>query len=102
MDKRKTNTSVALLIQQRIDLLIEIEKGKMDLPEATRRLRECTGLTQFEYAKLVKVAARALIDLERGVGNPTLGTLRKIAAPFGLEVRYMPKKPHGRVRSAPG
>ena len=69
--------------------------------EATRRLRECTGLTQFEYAKLVKVAARALIDLERGVGNPTLGTLRKIAAPFGLEVRYMPKKPRGWVQPRP-
>jgi transcriptional regulator with XRE-family HTH domain len=49
-------------------------------------MRKAVGLTQTEYARLAGVAPRVLIDLERGVGNPTLKTLEKLAAPFGLRV----------------
>jgi len=50
-----------------------------------RRMRKLTGLTQPECAKLTAVAPRVLIDIERGVGNPTLASLQRIAEPFGLE-----------------
>ncbi len=49
-------------------------------------MRRITGLTQPEYARLVGVAPRALIDVERGVANPTLETLEKIGRSFGLRV----------------
>jgi transcriptional regulator with XRE-family HTH domain len=56
------------------------------LPDTVRRMRKSIGLTQTEYAKLAGVAPRVLMDLERGAGNPTLNTLEKLAAPFGLRV----------------
>jgi transcriptional regulator with XRE-family HTH domain len=49
-------------------------------------MRKVTGRTQAEYARLVGVAPRVLIDFERGAGNPTVATLEKILAPFGLEL----------------
>ncbi|MFP4350930.1 MAG: hypothetical protein ACLFQY_21780 [Desulfococcaceae bacterium] len=38
------------------------------------------------------MAPGVLIDLERGVGNPTLKTLEKLAAPFGLQVGLVRKQ----------
>jgi len=71
----------------------DLDDGRLtDLPGAVRQMRKTTGLTQTEYAKLVGIAPRVLIDLERGVGNPTLKTLEKLAAPFGLCVGLLRKK----------
>jgi transcriptional regulator with XRE-family HTH domain len=65
----------------------DLDEGRLtDLPDTLRRMRKAIGLTQTEYARLAGVAPRVLIDLERGVGNPTLKTLEKLAAPFGLRV----------------
>lgn len=66
-----------------------------DLPETVRRMRKSIGLTQTEYAKLVGVAPRVLMDLERGVGNPTFNTLERLAAPFGLRVGLVRKDRNG-------
>lgn len=63
-----------------------------DLPETVRRMRKSISLTQTEYAKLAGVAPRVLMDLERGAGNPTLKTLEKLAAPFGLRVGLLHRK----------
>ncbi|MFP4308360.1 MAG: helix-turn-helix domain-containing protein [Desulfococcaceae bacterium] len=69
-----------------------LEAGEMaDLPETVRRMRKSIGLTQTQYAKLAGVAPRVLMDLERGAGNPTLKTLEKLAAPFGLQVGLVSK-----------
>jgi DNA-binding XRE family transcriptional regulator len=63
----------------------DLDEGRLtSLSDTVRRMRKSIGLTQTDYAKLVGIAPRVLIDLERGVGNPTLKTLEKIAAPFGL------------------
>ncbi len=70
----------------------DLDEGRLtNLPGAVRQMRKTTGLTQAEYAKLVGIAPRVLIDLERGVGNPTLKTLEKLAAPFGLRVSLVRK-----------
>ena len=77
----------------RRDFFDDVDQGRLDnLPDTVRRMRKAVGLTQTEYAKLVRVAPRVLIDLERGVGNPTLKSLEKIAAPFGLRVGLVRKK----------
>ncbi len=63
----------------------DLDEGRLtNLPGTIRQMRKTTGLTQAEYAKLVGIAPRVLMDLERGVGNPTLKTLEKLVAPFGL------------------
>ncbi len=71
----------------------DLDQGRLtSLPDTIRRMRKSVGLTQTEYARLVGVAPRVLIDLERGVGNPTLKTLAKLAAPFGLRVGLVRKE----------
>ncbi len=66
----------------------DLDEGRLttNLPDAIRRMRKTIGVTQVEYAKIAGIAPRVLIDLERGVGNPTLKTLEKIVSPFGLQI----------------
>jgi len=62
------------------------------LSELIKNMRHITNKTQIEYAKLIGVAPRIIIDLENGKGNPTLSTLNKIARPFGYEVSFSKMK----------
>lgn len=66
----------------------QITDKKLTLAETVKAMRAILGMTQPEYAKFVGIAPRIIIDLERGVGNPTLGTLRKIGKPFRLDVVF--------------
>ena len=70
----------------RFEFYADIEAGKLSLRDTLRAMRKIAGMTQTEYAKFVGVAPRIIIDLERGVGNPTLSTLEKIGRPFRLKV----------------
>lgn len=70
----------------REELYERVGLGTISLPDAVRMMRKIAGTTQIEYARSVGISARVLIELERGIGNPTLKTLEKILAPFGLEV----------------
>jgi len=63
-----------------------VDKGDIGLVEAVKTMRKIAGKTQVEYARLVGVSPRILMELERGTGNPTLETLRKILRPFRLDV----------------
>jgi transcriptional regulator with XRE-family HTH domain len=70
----------------REELYRRVKLGDLDLAEAVRLMRRIAGKTQAEYAKLVGVSPRVLIDFERGVGNPTVRTLRRMLEPFGLDL----------------
>lgn len=70
----------------RRELYALIERGELGLVEAVRMMRKVAGKTQAEYARLVGISPRVLIDFERGVGNPGLKTLERILAPFNLEL----------------
>ncbi len=61
---------------------------KLTLAETVKTMRTIVGMTQPEYAKFVGIAPRIIIDLERGVGNPTLETLKKIGKPFRLSIIF--------------
>jgi transcriptional regulator with XRE-family HTH domain len=78
----KTEDRAAL----RRELYERIDRGSIGLVEAVRVMRKVAGKTQAEYARLVGISPRVLIDFERGVGNPGLRTLEKILAPFNLEL----------------
>ncbi len=83
----KTKKNKAHLNELRYAFFKDLDEGNLsDLFDTIRRMRKITGLTQPEYAKLIRIAPRVLIDIERGVGNPTLKTLNKIAEPFGLRI----------------
>jgi len=73
-------------------LYTDIEAGVLTLGQATRRMRRIVGMTQSEYAeKVLKIYPRVLMEIERDRGNPTLETLEKIAAPFGLTLGFVRK-----------
>jgi len=66
----------------------QLTNKKLTLAETVKTMRAIVGMTQPEYAKFVGIAPRIIIDLERGVGNPTLETLRKIGKPFRLDITF--------------
>ena len=70
----------------RRELYARIDRGDVALVEAVKTMRKIIDKTQVEYAHLVGVSPRILKELERGVGNPTLETIRKILRPFRLDV----------------
>jgi len=61
----------------------------MSIAEAVRTMRRISGLTQAEFAERVAgISLTALAQIERGEANPTVSTLSKIGAAFGLEIGY--------------
>jgi len=71
-----------------IELYDALERGELSLQDASKRMRRIIGMSQSAYAKLIGLSAQALMDFERGKGNPTLKSLNAIARPFGLEVGF--------------
>lgn len=95
-----TTHTTGTAAQQRRRLAHELAQGQWTLAEACRRLRETTGLNQKLFARMLGIAERTYIDLERGVGNPTLETLEKIGQPFGWRLTFAPMhhpRPHRRA-----
>jgi DNA-binding XRE family transcriptional regulator len=68
----------------RIQVIAALHAGKLELPEAVKQLRRLTGETQIEFAKRHGVAERTYLNFERGSGNPTWATLKKICSALGL------------------
>ena len=53
---------------------------------------EDLGLTQPEFAAHRGISVQALRQIESGRGNPTVETLDKIVAVFGLQVGFVPRR----------
>lgn len=88
-DEKKRTSSKASKEKRaalRTELYARAERGDLDLREAVRMMRKIAGRSQADYARMVGVSPRVLIEFERGIGNPTLKTLEKILAPFALEL----------------
>lgn len=87
MDKRFKPSSSAQQLEQRMALIADIEATPgMPLAEAVRMVRTRLRLTQTEFAKLTKVAARTLMDIEAGRANPSMATANKLLSPMGLRL----------------
>lgn len=89
--------------EKKLELQRQLVDGELTLGQAARNMRKIVGMTQEDYAKnILGVAPRALMEVERNKGNPTLETLKKIARPFGLEVEFIlpasRRPPKGGVR----
>jgi len=76
----------------RLQLADDIKNSRLTLAESTRVMRKISGMTQIEYAALLKISPRILIDIENGHGNPRMSTLNKLAAPFGLEISFIKRE----------
>jgi y4mF family transcriptional regulator len=60
----------------------------MELKEIMKERRETLALTQQDLAEMAQVGLATVKDIERGKGNPSLGTVKKILDVLGLEIIY--------------
>jgi transcriptional regulator with XRE-family HTH domain len=66
--------------------------GLPSLGRVIKERRKSLGITQPHLAELAGVNVNTLYKLERGISNPTIEVLVKIAEVLGLEVRLDVKK----------
>jgi transcriptional regulator with XRE-family HTH domain len=64
----------------------------MHLGKTIKQRRKELGITQPHLAELAQVSTNTLYQLERGISNPSLLVLSKIADVLGLELRLVVKK----------
>ncbi len=74
------------------------------IPQKIRTLRQAKGLTLKELADKTQTTAGYISQLERGLVDPSLSTLRKIAAVldtplFGLWIPVRPSPPWSVLRN---
>lgn len=67
------------------DIVLRHVRGEESLGIAIRRLRlEVTGLDQDSFAAMCKMSTKALYQVEKDKGNPTIKTIDGILRKFGL------------------
>ena len=54
--------------------------------------RVMLGLTQEDLAEMAGVSLATIKDIDRGVGNPSLHILEKIAEVLGMEIQVNAKR----------
>lgn len=60
----------------------------MDLGETMKMRRNFLKLSQQDLAEIAGVSLATVKDIERGKGNPSLNTVKKILDVLGLEIEY--------------
>ena len=90
VDKRVKNRDNDALRELRDQLYQDAPRGAMTLGDAVKAMRKISGLTQDEFARHRGVSLPSLKQIERGIGNPTVETLNKLAAVYGLRVGLVP------------
>lgn len=60
----------------------------MDIRQIMKSRREFLGLSQEDLAQMAGISPATAKDIERGKGNPSLSTLKKILDVLGMEIEY--------------
>ncbi len=92
-DKRIKNRDNDALRALREQLYRSAPRGEQSLSDTIKTMRKISGLTQAEFARHRGVSLPSLRQIERGCGNPTVETLNKLAAVYGLRVGLVPNIP---------
>ena len=64
----------------------------MDISTILKERRATLNISQQELSEMAGVSLATIKDLERGVGNPSLKTLERIAVVLGLEISITRKR----------
>jgi len=64
----------------------------MDLKDLMKERREVLSLTQQDLAEMAQVGVATVKDIERGQGNPSLRTIKKILDVLGIEMIFQVRK----------
>ena len=67
-----------------------VSSGELSIGQAVAAMRKISRLTQPEFAAHRGISVQALRQIESGTGNPTVETLNKVCAIFGLQVGFVP------------
>jgi transcriptional regulator with XRE-family HTH domain len=63
-----------------------VNRAYMDLGKQIKRCRTVLGLTQTQLAKKSRVTQSFIAQVETGMSNPSLATIRRLAKAVGLTV----------------
>lgn len=64
----------------------------MELKDVMKERREYLSLTQQDLAEMAQIGLATVKDIERGQGNPSMSTVKKILEVLGLEIVYRIRK----------
>jgi DNA-binding XRE family transcriptional regulator len=93
MDQRIKHRNPERDAQLRQQLFDGVARQELTLAQAVRAMQKLSQLTQPEFAAHRGISVQALKQILSGKGNPTVETLNKIGAVFGLQVGFVAKKP---------
>lgn len=64
----------------------------MDISSILKKRRAALKISQHDLSEMAGVSLATIKDLERGLGNPSLKTLERIAVVLGLEISITRKR----------
>jgi predicted transcriptional regulator len=64
----------------------------MELKDIMKQRRKTLALTQQDLAEMAQVGLATIKDIERGKGNPSLSTIKKLLDIIGCEIEYRIKQ----------
>ena len=92
MDKRIKHRNPEREAELRRALFEGVMDNQLSLGEAVRLMQKVSRLTQAEFAAHRGVSTRVVKEIIADTANPTVETLNKIAAIFGMEVGFVAKR----------
>ena len=60
----------------------------MSLAEVIKSRRKALDISQQDLAEMAGIGLATIKDIERGKGNPSIGTVSKIMDVLGMEIEY--------------
>jgi transcriptional regulator with XRE-family HTH domain len=63
--------------------------------------RDTLGISQLDLAEMAGISLATVKDIERGKGNPSLATVKKILLVLGLVIEYRIRPVGGSTQSTP-
>ena len=60
----------------------------MSLTEVIKSRRKKLDISQQDLAEMAGIGLATIKDIERGKGNPSIGTVSKIMDVLGMEIEY--------------
>lgn len=57
-----------------------------------KKRREYLGITQIDLAEMAQVGLATVKEIERGKGNPSMSTVKKILDVLGMEMTFNVKR----------
>lgn len=60
----------------------------MSLSEVIKNRRKKLAISQLDLAEMAGIGLATIKDIERGKGNPSMGTVSKIMEVLGMEIEF--------------